>query len=148
MLHDVNAIFRKETAPGVYVSDTVSSLEYLLDLASHSGFRLFYLDGKTIFNFLTFHHRLKEALSSAYMGENWNAVYDCLKDLAHLPPPKEGYILYFENFQYFAQGDKQNFSLAIEVLRDAIEFWKQFDVPMYVLLKGDISLLPDTMNLK
>jgi RNAse (barnase) inhibitor barstar len=66
----------------------------------------------------------------AWFGHNWDALHDCLTDLDWLPN-KTGYVLIFENSDYFARADKQAFEDGLAVLHSAAEYWKMQGRPFW-----------------
>ena len=69
-----------------------------------------------------------------WFGGNWDALHDCLTDLAWLPA--NGYALVLEKAKHFGAGHKQEFAESIEVLRSAAEHWKKEGKPFFAFVHG------------
>ena len=70
-----------------------------------------------------------------HFGRNWDALHDCLTDLSWLDTG--GWLIVITNFTPFAKRHKKDFSLAIEVLASAAEYWRGQDKPFWVLVQGE-----------
>ena len=60
----------------------------------------------------------------------------------------KGYILFYENFELFARSESEGFYTSIEVMKEVVESLKNTDTPMFVLLAGDISIVPNLQELE
>ena len=67
-----------------------------------------------------------------YFGMNWDALHDCLTDLSWRPAA--GYVLLFTGVRSTAEGLDGGAEIATRILDSAAEYWKQREVPFYVLL--------------
>jgi hypothetical protein len=56
-----------------------------------------------------------------YFGRNWDAFYDCLTTLQ--PGDAAGWLLLLREASGFARADPEEFAAAVDVLRDAVDFW-------------------------
>jgi hypothetical protein len=56
---------------------------------------------------------------SRSFGGNWDALADCLKDLA------ADFVVSFRNCEPFAEGAPDDYATALEILQDAAEFWRE-----------------------
>ncbi len=70
-----------------------------------------------------------------YFGENWDAFYDCLTDIAE--PTKQGLIIVFSDLSRFARAAPEAFRTATEVMTDAVAYWEQADKQLLVLVGLD-----------
>jgi len=52
-------------------------------------------------------------------GGNWDALADCLKDLG------ADLVVSFRNCEPFAEGAADDYAMALEVFRDAADFWQE-----------------------
>lgn len=77
-------------------------------------------------------------LSSCF-GQNWDAFYDCLTDLAQ--PAGEGLVIAFDDLSGFARVEPDEFQSAVDVLREAVECWDGKGSRLVVLIGIDEPLL-------
>jgi hypothetical protein len=70
----------------------------------------------------------------AWAGRNWDALSDCLTDLAWLDAG--GYVLVLENAKHFAVGHQLEYDTALAVLVAAADHWKSENRPFWVLIHG------------
>lgn len=56
-----------------------------------------------------------------YFGRNWDAFYDCLTTLQ--PEGTKGWLLLLREASGFARADPEEFAAAVDVLRDAVDYW-------------------------
>lgn len=56
---------------------------------------------------------------SRSFGGNWDALADCLKDLA------ADFVVNFRNCEPFAAGAADDYATALEVFQDAADFWRE-----------------------
>jgi RNAse (barnase) inhibitor barstar len=75
----------------------------------------------------------------SYFGQNWDAFYDCLTDLALRPG--ERLTIAFDNLSGFARADPDEFAAAVDALRDAVEHWSGKGARLIVLIGLDGPLL-------
>ena len=52
-------------------------------------------------------------------GGNWDALADCLKDLA------ADFVVSLRNCEPFAEGAADDYAMALEVFQDAADFWRE-----------------------
>jgi len=69
-----------------------------------------------------------------WFGGNWDALEDCLTDLAWCVA--SGYVLVLANAGGLAEAEPEEFETALEVFDGAAEYWYDEDVPFWVLV-GD-----------
>ena len=67
-------------------------------------------------------------------GGNWDAFADCLRDLSWVEG--KGYVVILEKSKHFCAAHKHEFDEAIEVLKEAAEFWKGEGTPFWGLIGG------------
>ncbi len=103
-------------------------------LAKRNGFAYFHIEGKNI----TRKEQLLNHLATAMhfpkeFGHNWDALEECLTDLDWVDG--DGYLIYYEHIEGLqASGDQ--FDTFVEILRDAVQSWKEDDTAMIVVLAG------------
>lgn len=74
----------------------------------------------------------RELAFPEWFGVNWDALEDCLTDLAWCAA--SGYVLILANAGGFAAAEPAEFETALEVLDGAAEYWYDEDVPFWVLV--------------
>ena len=80
--------------------------------------------------------RLAKALHCpSYFGMNWDALSDCLRDLSWLND--NGWVVILLNGQEFAAKNQDDFTIAIDVLQTAAEYWRSHAKPFWILLYGE-----------
>jgi len=72
-------------------------------------------------------------------GANWDALNDYLCDLDWLSTTT-GYVLVFENTDRFAVSHPQDFTIGVEVLRAASEYWKARNRPFWAFIIASTSV--------
>ncbi len=126
---------KRQMAAGIYRLDSNASVEFLRGEAENAGWQIYFLNGKTIRDKKTFLEHIARAMKfPAYFGQNWDALQDCLTDLQGIQV--KGYILLFEHPERFFKTSPADWHVAMDVLNSAVEFWKQQQIPFYVLLRG------------
>lgn len=132
----LNATLGLDANPGVYLVGVASSAEEFARTTAEQGVRVFFLDGARIHDKASFLAIAAEAMAvPAYFGRNWDALDECIRDLAWAPAT--GYLLVYDRFDRFARADPAAWEIALDVFRSAIEHWQAKGVPMYVLLRGN-----------
>ena len=77
--------------------------------------------------------RTAEALNFPdWFGNNWDAWFDCLVDLAWLPA--DGYVLVFEDADELRASSPEAFDTAVSILEDAAQVWTSRNVPYLVFV--------------
>ena len=103
--------------------------------AKKAGYAFFHIDGKKI--------ERKEQLLNAFatalrlpesFGHNWDALEECLTDLE--AGDNEGYVIYFDHIDGLLAAHPDQFETLVEMLRDAVQQWKEDGTAMVVLLSG------------
>ena len=89
---------------------------------------------------LAFLKSVAEALQfPSYFGQNWDAFYDCLTDLAQRAG--DSLVIAFDDLSGFARVDPDEFDSAVDALRDAVEYWDGKGSRLIVLIGIDEPLL-------
>lgn len=68
-----------------------------------------------------------------WFGHNWDALADCLTDLSWCPG-RRGRLLVVTGWQGYASADPDNWSIAEEVLADAVAYWRDTPTGLVVVL--------------
>jgi RNAse (barnase) inhibitor barstar len=103
--------------------------------AKRAGYAFFHLDGKNI-------ERKEQLLNHVatvlhfpnHFGSNWDALEECLTDLEWVDG--DGYLIYFDHIDGLLSAHPDQFATFVEIVRDAVESWKEDGEAMVVLLSG------------
>jgi hypothetical protein len=80
--------------------------------------------------------RVADALEFPWwFGQNWDALADCLGDLAWLPA--EGYLLVLDNPAELRRAAPDPYAVAVDILSDAAREWGRRDTPFWVFISGE-----------
>jgi RNAse (barnase) inhibitor barstar len=138
----LNAILHRSAAPGMYRYRGRAHAQSICEEVAEHGFRCFYLDGRSINDKATFLSACGAAMSfPAYYGRNWDALDECITDLDWCPAP--GYVLLYDDVAHFARNEPEQWSIALDILREAANHWRDTATPMYILLRGTRGSTPD-----
>jgi RNAse (barnase) inhibitor barstar len=104
-------------------------------LAKPHEFAFFHIEGKNI----TSKDQLMNHVATALrlpktFGHNWDALEECLVDLEWVDD--EGYVIYYDHIDGLLNAHPDQFETLVEILRDAVNSWKEDDTAMVVLLSG------------
>ena len=69
-----------------------------------------------------------------WFGKNWDALADCLQDLSWRPAP--GRVVLWRGASGFARAAPDEFATALEIFRDAANYWKERGQLFIALLDG------------
>lgn len=128
-------IFNKDYPPGIYKIESSINIEDLFHFTKQQDFELIRINGKEILNKKMFLQKFAESASfPEYFGQNWDAFWECIVDLEWLPA--KGYVIYYENPDFFISNAPSEWEIALDILVKAVDFWKNIEIPLYVLLKG------------
>ena len=120
--------------PGIY--RTRARPDRVREMAEGRAWRFFRLDGTAIANKQQFLEACaRELCFPPYFGGNWDALEDSLRDLSWVPA-RRGYVLVYDDAGRFAEGDPVNFGVALSILDDAVNYWRDTSTPMVVLVRG------------
>ena len=75
-----------------------------------------------------------------YFGQNWDALADCLSDLAWLDGA--GWVLILVHCDVFARNHEDSFNTAVEVLNAAAASWRERKKPFWVFVQGKAGWEP------
>lgn len=103
--------------------------------AKRAGYAFFHLDGKNV-------ERKEQLLNHVatvlrfpnHFGQNWDALEECLTDLEWVDG--DGYLIYFDHIDGLLSAHPDQFATFVEIVRDAVESWKEDGEAMVVLLSG------------
>jgi hypothetical protein len=101
-----------------------------------AGWAVHLLDGRALGGRLDLLDRCAEELAfPGWFGRNWDAFFDCLRDLSWLAG--EGHVLLWEQYGGLARADPKAWRQAYQLFGEAIGARTSAGVPpLYVLLRG------------
>jgi RNAse (barnase) inhibitor barstar len=106
----------------------------LQSAAKKESFNFFHIDGKSIERKEQLMNHVATALRLPQsFGQNWDALEEALNDLEG---DGEGYVLLFDHIDGMLNAHPDQFETLVEILRDAVESWKEDGTAMVVLLSG------------
>ncbi len=120
---------------GVWYTPGNVELRTIQSAARKAGYAFFHIEGKKIerkeqlLNHFATALRLPESF-----GHNWDALEECLTDLE--AGDNEGYVIYFDHIDGLLAAHPDQFETLVEILRDAVQSWKEDGTAMLVLLSG------------
>lgn len=107
------------------------------------GTEIFYLDGREIRDTQSFLQKVAEVMRFPdYFGYNWDALDECITDLDWCPAAR--YILIYDYPEAFSKAEPEQWKIAYDILRSAVEYWQGTDTPLEVLLIGE-TLIDKTL---
>lgn len=105
----------------------------LLSAAKAAGFAVRQIDLSSIGGKTALFHRLADTLDfPGWFGHNWDALADCLGDLAWLPA--QGYVLLLGHCGGFQARHADDFDTALHVFATASDAWRAEHIPFWVLV--------------
>jgi len=103
--------------------------------AKRAGYAFFHLDGKNIERKEQLLNHVATVLQFPnHSGSNWDALEECLTDLEWVDG--DGYLIYFDHIDGLLSAHPDQFATFVEIVRDAVESWKEDGEAMVVLLSG------------
>ena len=100
------------------------------------GTEIFYLDGREIRDKQSFLQKMAEVMQFPdYFGYNWDALEECITDLDWCPAAR--YILIYDYPEAFSKVEPEEWKIAYDILRSAVEYWQGTDTLLEVLLIGE-----------
>lgn len=107
----------------------------LQSAAKKADYAFFHIDGKTIerkeqlMNHVATSLRLPKTF-----GHNWDALEECLIEMDE--GEGDGFVILYDHIDGFLTAHPDQFETLVEILRDAVQSWKEDDTPMAVFLAG------------
>lgn len=130
-----------EAGPGVHVWRSARPSSEVESEAAEIAWRCVVLDGANVHDKACFLEKCERAYRfPPWFGHNWDAMADCLADLAWLPPPVAGsgggILTVFEHGDVFARADGEAYDMALDVWGEVAEAWRRVGVPFTVLVRS------------
>lgn len=128
----------EEHRGGIWYLPAQKDARALQKSAKAHRYAFFHIDGRNIARkeqLLT--HMANAMHFPKEFGHNWDALEDHLTDLEWVDA--DGYVIHFDHLDGFAQGQADQFRTLLEILRDAVDSWKEDDTALVVLFSGEKS---------
>jgi RNAse (barnase) inhibitor barstar len=131
-------IFRRLPGAAVFVIDP-DEHNNLLRIAGDSAFRVFAIDALQA----TSKQELLRAFADSfgfpdYFGYNWDALEECIRDLAWLP--RCNFLLVFQNADSLLDLGAKDFAILTAILGEATSTWRAEGIVFSVVLLGGAKL--------
>lgn len=139
-MRDWRQVFLNAANSGVYFDEDIAGVAEIGRVAESLGLAIFHLDLKDAGTKQGFLKAIAGVFRFPdYFGENWDALADCLIDLAWCK--SKGYVILIENAEGFTATSPQEMSTACNIMEDAASHWKEQGTPFFVVLakKGEGS---------
>ena len=129
------AILMEENRGGVWFLSKPLDLKRVQSAAKSAGYACFHIDGKNIARKEQLMNHVATALRfPKHFGHNWDALEECLTDLAWVDG--DGYVIYYDHIDGLLGAHPDQFETFVEIVRDAVASWKEDGEAMIVLLTG------------
>ncbi len=140
-MNGLQTIFSGTIEPGVYRWRGRMTPTTVCSLAAEYGFGCFQIDGRQIEDKASFLQACSTTFTfPAYVGANWDALDEALTDLAWCRANR--YLLLYDHVVHFGRNAPDQWAVALDVLRTAVEYWRATTTPMYVLLRNTRGAAP------
>lgn len=137
----LRAVSTDPHANGLYRLPASWSPTELAEDTAAAGAALAILDGDTIASKADLLRALAAELHfPAYFGRNWDALADCLGDLAWLPP--RGQLILFDHPAPLIRQAPATWAMAAAIFGEAAAYWRTAGRPFSVLLRRTGGLVP------
>jgi RNAse (barnase) inhibitor barstar len=125
----------EENRGGVWFVSNHAEPKAVQGLAKDSGFAFFHIEGRNITSKeqLLGHVAIALQLPKEF-GHNWDALEEYLTDLEWVDA--DGYVIYYDHIDGLLATHPDQFETLVEILRDAVNSWKEDGTAMIVLLSG------------
>lgn len=116
-------------------------------LAHLAGFRQVVIDLEPVREPTVFFQAMARVLGfPGHFGHNLDALYDCLAELAD--NVESGLLLVLEGASGYARAEPEEFGAAVDVLRDAADYWKETGKTLVAVIQLEQpALAPDLPEL-
>jgi Barstar (barnase inhibitor) len=146
MSQRLDAILAGRTPAGLYAWGSHMRAARVRRRIAPLGWHLAHLDGGAIGDRGDLLAAIGEALQfPAYYGQNWDALEECITDLAWLPA--RGYLLLYDQADRLALREPEVWRIACETMREAALVWARQSTPFYILVRGSPSALAGVQQL-
>ena len=132
-MDDKGKLFADATKSGVY--QLSGDARQVAQSATDAGLAAFRIDIGHAHDKDDFLEHVSEALKfPPSFGGNWDALQDSLRDLSWLQA--KGYVVILEKSKHFHDAHKHEFDEAVDVLKEAADYWKKQGKSFWGLIGG------------
>lgn len=125
----------EENRGGVWFLPSRADPKAVQSAARRASFAFFHVEGRNIARKEQLLNHVATALHfPEHFGHNWDALEECLRDLEWVDA--DGYVLYYDHIDPLLAAHPDQFETLVEILRDAVQSWKEDGSAMIVLLSG------------
>ncbi len=135
-MYDWHALFSSYGNSGVFHLDTDFDEAAVQATAIAAGLEFARVDLREVSDKSGFLEAIAGALEFPdYFGMNWDALDECLSDLSWRPA--SGHVILLAGFRPSDGEGAVDAAILVRVLEGVVEYWKQREVPFYVILTGE-----------
>ena len=125
----------EDSRGGVYFVPATVAAREVQAAAKRAHMAYFHIEGKNI----TRKEQLLNAVATALhfpadFGHNWDALEECLTDMEWADA--DGYVILYDHIDGLLAAHPDQFETLVEILRDAVESWKEDGEAMVAVLSG------------
>jgi RNAse (barnase) inhibitor barstar len=125
----------EENRGGVWFLPGQADPKAVQSAAKRASYAFFHVEGRNIARKEQLLNHVATALRfPEHFGGNWDALEECLTDLEWVDA--EGYVLYYDHIDALLAAHPDQFETLVEILRDAVQSWKDDGSAMIVILSG------------
>ena len=133
-MEELEALLTGQGVANVYRLMSRAAVETIIATVEAHGWRCFAIDGAAVTDKKSFLECSAAIMRfPAYWGQNWDAFEECLFDLSWAPAV--GYVLLYDDVENFARQSPQEWSVAYDILTEAVSRWQKLGVPFVVLMR-------------
>jgi len=130
------SLFNSYENSGVFDITADSDREVIEKAAKQCGLDFLHIHMDNISDKKGLLERIAHALGfPEYFGENWDALHECLTDMAW--NPATGYALFFSGASTFTEHRPDDMNIFREILKAAAHYWKQHKIPFFSIVSMD-----------
>jgi RNAse (barnase) inhibitor barstar len=120
----MSAILAKHAACGLYALQGPLWLSSIEQIAKEHNLAFFVLAGARAGSKKEFMDQATRVFGFPdYFGKNWDAFADCLTDMSWVG--RNGFLIVYSDCRQFADRSPEDFDTAIEIFKEAADFWKK-----------------------
>lgn len=132
-MHEWNGLFASYHNSGILHAERIEEESAIRAAAIESGLDYARIDLHDVNN----KQQVLQAIAAAlefpeYFGMNWDALYDCLTDMSWRRA--RGCVVLLAGFSSQEGDATTDLDVLIQVLNGVVEFWREREVPFYVIL--------------
>ena len=143
-MYKIDRIVADELEPGIYRYAAGEHPANIAAFLEENNWRSFYFDGRLMKDKASFLAQAAAAMDFPdYVGKNWDAFEEAIRDLEWAPA--DGYVMIYDYPQRFATDFPEEWKTLLSILQEAVDFWRERGIPLFVLLRrtdGSLDQIP------